>query len=62
MYSFGDIHDVQKMIDLMGGPVTFLNRLDAMFTVGANPGNPNGIIFDSTNEPYVFRSPSMFKH
>jgi putative alpha-1,2-mannosidase len=50
-YSWGDIHDMGTLVQWMGGPETFLSRLDTMFTVGANPGNPNGIIFDSTNEP-----------
>jgi putative alpha-1,2-mannosidase len=50
-YSFGDIHDMQKIIEWMGGAETFLSRLETTFTVGANPNNPAGIIFDSTNEP-----------
>ena len=50
-YSWGDIHDMQKLVELMGGEDTFLKRLETMFTVGANPGNAGGIIFDSTNEP-----------
>lgn len=50
-YSWGDIHDMEKLIEWMGGDDTFLARLDTMFTVGANPGNANGIIFDCTNEP-----------
>jgi putative alpha-1,2-mannosidase len=50
-YSFGDIHDMQKLVEWMGGADTFFSRLETMFTVGANPSNPNGIIFDSTNEP-----------
>jgi putative alpha-1,2-mannosidase len=50
-YSWGDIHDMEKLIEWMGGDNTFLARLETMFTVGANPGNANGIIFDCTNEP-----------
>lgn len=50
-YSWGDIHDMAKIINLMGGASTFYSRLEAMFTVGANPNNAGGIIFDSTNEP-----------
>jgi putative alpha-1,2-mannosidase len=50
-YSWGDIHDMQKLVDLMGGEDTFLKRLETMFTLGAIPGKPTEIIFDSTNEP-----------
>lgn len=50
-YSWADIHDMGKLVDLMGGTSTFLSRLETMFTVGANPGKPTGIIFDATNEP-----------
>lgn len=50
-YSFADIHDMQKIIEWMGGSETFFSRLETTFTVGANPNNPTGIIFDSTNEP-----------
>jgi putative alpha-1,2-mannosidase len=52
-YSWGDIHDVAKLVEWMGGADTFFSRLETMFTVGANPNNLGGIIFDSTNEPYV---------
>lgn len=57
-YSWGDIHDMKKLIELIGGTNKTLSRLDTMFTIGANPGNPTGIIFDSTNEVYVF--PALF--
>lgn len=50
-YSWGDIHDMAKIIEWMGGADTFYSRLETMFTVGANPTTPTGIIFDSTNEP-----------
>lgn len=50
-YSWGDIHDMAKLIEWMGGADTFYSRLEAMFTVGANPNSPTSIIFDSTNEP-----------
>ena len=49
--SFGDIHDMAKIVDLMGGEDRFLARLEATFTPGANPANPNGVLFDATNEP-----------
>ncbi|KAH8821329.1 putative alpha-1,2-mannosidase [Xylogone sp. PMI_703] len=58
-YSFADIHDMKKLIEWMGGAEKFMQRLDATFTVGANPGNPNGIIFDSTNEP-TFNVPYLY--
>ena len=50
-YSWGDIHDIRKVIEWMGGADTFFSRLDTMFTVDANPNDAGGIIFDSTNEP-----------
>jgi putative alpha-1,2-mannosidase len=50
-YSWGDIHDMAKLIELMGGASQFFQRLETMFTVGANPDNPGGTIFDPTNEP-----------
>ncbi|APA07096.1 hypothetical protein sscle_02g018660 [Sclerotinia sclerotiorum 1980 UF-70] len=58
-YSWGDIHDMDTIIEYMGGDATFYDRLDTMFTVGANPNDPQGIIFDGTNEvtfnvPYLY--------
>lgn len=50
-YSWTDVHDMSKIISLMGGAETAVARLETMFTVGADPDNPNGIIFDDTNEP-----------
>jgi len=50
-YSWGDIHDMKKLIEWMGGNDTFYSRLETMFTVGTNPNDAGGIIFDSTNEP-----------
>jgi putative alpha-1,2-mannosidase len=50
-YSWGDIHDMKKLVELMGGAEGFYSRLETMFTIGASPDNPDGIIFDSTNEP-----------
>jgi putative alpha-1,2-mannosidase len=49
--SFGDIHDMGKLVQLMGGRDKFLARLDATFTPGANPANPGAVLFDATNEP-----------
>jgi putative alpha-1,2-mannosidase len=50
-YSWGDIHDIAKLVEWMGGASSFFSRLETMFTVNANPNNPGGIIFDPTNEP-----------
>jgi putative alpha-1,2-mannosidase len=50
-YSWADIHDMQKIVQWMGGSQAFFSRLEATFRVGANPSNPGGIIFDATNEP-----------
>ncbi|KAI5304586.1 hypothetical protein KEM55_009371 [Ascosphaera atra] len=47
-YSFADIHDAAKMIELMGGDDRFISRLDATFIPGLAG---KGAIFDSTNEP-----------
>lgn len=49
--SFGDIHDMATIVAYMGGAEKFQVRLETMFTVGVNPTNPGGIIFDATNEP-----------
>ena len=37
-------------MEFMDGLTIFLARLETIFTFGANPDNPSGIIFDSTNE------------
>lgn len=58
-YSWADIHDMKKIVQLMGGPDKFLARLGATFTVGANPNNPNGVLFDATNEP-TFNLPYLY--
>lgn len=50
-YSFSDIHDMKTVVKWMDREKQFLARLDAMFEIGASPKNPNGILFDSTNEP-----------
>jgi len=51
-YTWAAMHDMKHMIELMGGRQTVLNRLDTMFTPGAD-GSDSGMIFDPTNEPYV---------
>ena len=50
-YSWGEIFDMKKLIEYMGGAQTFFSRLDTMFTLGANPDDTGSIIFDATNEP-----------
>ncbi|KAH7333292.1 glycosyl hydrolase family 92-domain-containing protein [Rhexocercosporidium sp. MPI-PUGE-AT-0058] len=49
--SWADVHDFGNIVNLMGGLNTVFRRLETMFTVGANPSNPNCIIHDATNEP-----------
>lgn len=48
-YSWASVHDMEGMIEMMGGAQTVLKRLDTMFTEGAS--GSSGIIFDPTNEP-----------
>lgn len=48
-YSWAAVHDMKKLIELMGGPNTTVHRLNTMFTAGAGGGS--GMIFDPTNEP-----------
>lgn len=60
-YSWADVHDMHKLVDWMGGADKFLARLDATFTVGANPANPNGVLFDATNEP-TFNLPYLYNY
>jgi len=50
-YSWGDVFDMQKLVEWMGGADTYLSRLETMFKPGTIPGNANSIIFDATNEP-----------
>lgn len=51
-YTWAAVHDMKHIIELMGGRQTVLNRLNTMFTPGAD-GSDSGMIFDPTNEPYV---------
>ncbi|CAG8957363.1 hypothetical protein HYFRA_00010789 [Hymenoscyphus fraxineus] len=60
-YSFTDIHDMAKLIEWMGGKEGFYRRLEATFTVGANPNRPNDVIFDATNEP-TFTVPYLYNY
>lgn len=50
-YSWTDVHDINKMIELMGGTKRTLDRLETMFQVGKHPKFPNGTIYDESNEP-----------
>ncbi|KAJ5587572.1 uncharacterized protein N7459_003337 [Penicillium hispanicum] len=56
-YSFADVHDMQHMIQLMGGAETVVSRLNTMFTDGAS--GSSGTIFDATNEP-MFNLPYLY--
>ncbi|KAJ6037187.1 glycosyl hydrolase family 92-domain-containing protein [Penicillium herquei] len=56
-YSFADVHDMDHMIELMGGNETVVSRLDTMFTEGAS--GSSGTIFDPTNEP-MFNLPYLY--
>ncbi|KAF3385379.1 putative secreted glycosidase [Penicillium rolfsii] len=58
-YSWADVHDMQHLVQLMGGSETVVNRLDTMFTEGAS--GSSGIIFDSTNEP-MFNIPYLYNY
>ncbi|KAL2000072.1 hypothetical protein VTN02DRAFT_3585 [Thermoascus thermophilus] len=58
-YSWADVHDMKKLVELMDGPETVVNRLNTMFTVGANGGS--GMIFDPTNEP-MFSIPYLYNY
>ncbi|RDL36111.1 putative alpha-1,2-mannosidase [Venustampulla echinocandica] len=60
-YSFGDLHDMATIVKRMGGKETFFKRLDTTFAVGGNPKKPNGVIFDSTNEP-TFNVPYLYNY
>ncbi|KAH8434032.1 alpha-1,2-mannosidase family protein [Aspergillus melleus] len=58
-YSWASVHDMKKMVQLMGGSETVVKRLDTMFTEGAS--GSSGIIFDSTNEP-MFNIPYLYNY
>ncbi|GMG26062.1 unnamed protein product [Aspergillus oryzae] len=57
-YSWASVHDMEGMIEMMGGAQTVLKRLDTMFTEGAS--GSSGIIFDPTNEPIADGAIRMF--
>lgn len=48
-YSLSSVHDMESIIELVGGEKTMLERLDATFKEGAS--GSDGMIFDPTNEP-----------
>ena len=61
-YAFNAHHDMATLINYIGGPETFVNRLDVLFTPDLNPnGSPqfNYTIFDPGNEP-SFASPYLY--
>ncbi|KAL1983366.1 hypothetical protein VTN96DRAFT_10425 [Rasamsonia emersonii] len=58
-YSWTDIHDMKKIIELMGGAEMVVQRLNIMFEEGAS-GSP-GMIFDPTNEP-MFNVPYLYNY
>ncbi|PYI17981.1 glycosyl hydrolase [Aspergillus violaceofuscus CBS 115571] len=58
-YSLNAIHDMEKMIEWMGGNETVQKRLDTMFTEGAS--GSSGIIYDPTNEP-MFNVPYLYHY
>lgn len=61
-YSFSPYHDMSTLIDFVGGPETFVNRLDTIFTPGLNPAGSaqfGNTIFNPGNEP-SFNSPYLF--
>ena len=61
-YAFNTHHDMATLINYTGGPETFVNRLDVLFTPNLNPnGSPqfNYTIFDPGNEP-SFASPYLY--
>ncbi|KAI6711624.1 hypothetical protein JHW43_005836 [Diplocarpon mali] len=50
-YSWAGVHDMGKIIDLIGGANTTLRRLEMMFSIGADLHRRKGIIYDATDEP-----------
>ncbi|MCJ1464324.1 hypothetical protein MMC07_002937 [Pseudocyphellaria aurata] len=61
-YSFAPHHDIYTLINYMGGPDEFVNRLDTIFEPGKNPGGSpafRNTIFNPGNEP-SFTSPYLF--
>jgi putative alpha-1,2-mannosidase len=48
-YSWNAVHDMEHVIDLMGGAERTVDRLNTMFIDGAS--GSSGMIFDPTNEP-----------
>ncbi|CAL3968264.1 unnamed protein product [Diplocarpon coronariae] len=50
-YSWAGVHDMGKIIDLIGGANTTLRRLQTVLSIGADPHTRKGIIYDATDEP-----------
>lgn len=62
-YSFNAQHDINTLIALSGGPETFVNRLEMMFTPNITSRNAafNGTIFNPGNEP-SFNTPYLYNY
>ncbi|ESZ98696.1 glycoside hydrolase family 92 protein [Sclerotinia borealis F-4128] len=64
-YSFNVHHDMNTLIALSGGPLTFVNRLDTMFKPGINTSGRssgfNNTIFNPGNEP-SFTTPYLYNY
>ncbi|MCJ1427538.1 hypothetical protein MMC29_005441 [Sticta canariensis] len=61
-YSFAPHHDIYTLIDYMGGPDEFVDRLNTIFEPGKNPSGSasfGNTIFNPGNEP-SFTSPYLF--
>ncbi|KAN0104401.1 glycoside hydrolase family 92 protein [Hyaloscypha variabilis] len=62
-YSFNAQHDINTLIALSGGPETFVNRLEMMFTPNITARNApfNSTIFNPGNEP-SFNTPYLYNY
>ncbi|KAE9363067.1 glycoside hydrolase family 92 protein [Stipitochalara longipes BDJ] len=62
-YSFNAQHDINTLIALSGGPETFVNRLEMMFTPNMTARNAafNSTIFNPGNEP-SFNTPYLYNY
>ncbi|KUJ10327.1 glycoside hydrolase family 92 protein [Mollisia scopiformis] len=64
-YSFNTHHDINTLIALSGGPETFINKLEMVFTPGINTSGRsagfNNTIFNPGNEP-SFTTPYLYNY
>jgi predicted alpha-1,2-mannosidase len=62
-YSFNAHHDISTIIDLMGGPERFVDRLEMTFTPNMVPGNGQfgHTIFNPGNQP-SFVTPYLYNY